>query len=466
MTGTVSRHILRANSSHDITAENSTAAVKSYVLALGFTEQLSTGAHSLLQLGTLASDWERLLVEPMVARSHIFGAWDLVRSTPGFETGSADENLPFFSVYDQVKVNHYLHSRLDPRVGMVEYGEFLSTAPKDVTLIHFVTKVPSTINLIPTNVFSPLDSSTARRLRKEFKNKASLVLDCMFNSAALDFVTKVEERLNEARALSLNEQSAWFNVSQLLCLDTLSVYSSEFLSQYIKQPSTVIFTNWCGCGVRNCTLTATEFVPQKRPLPTNFRYAVLTRASCKNCTVSSQHELHSSLVREAAAVFLSQQLQMTRPFLAVHVRLERVIEDGFALDAAGYVIACLKELKEFVERNATGSKQILLITDVGKQYGSDSCNKQGDRCNNGSAALGLKALDTLGLARQQYVPETLHNSAFVSLVEMHALAAGEQLVMVGRGGFQRTLESLYLALGHSRQDIHLICSTKPNTVPD
>ena len=437
---------------------------KSYLLALGYTEQLSAATHTMFTLGTLAADWGANMVEPFVKKSFLFGLQNVM--PPEFKAINDKDMLRLFEVYDQARVNQELHEKTSPQVTMTDFDTFLAEAPPNVTLFHFTTM---------SSKYSPkkfaLDSKETQLLEKELaKEPTDHVLQCL--SLGLSGLRRIEKdidkELNSKRMMLFKRankrapvsEMAEFKINNVWCLNSRQVYRSDTLGKYVPPHSTVIFTNWRGCGVRPCS-----YRDRRANTPIEwrdkFRYAILTENRTLQ-RLNNQHVLHHSSIEENARLFL-KKLGYSSPFVSIHVRIERVVQQSKETkDPASYIKQCLDEFTAAIQSLAQTkgeSPKTLMITDVGSKYGTSTCQK-GKKCKLQESKQVLSQLNRLGFHPQSYDPHVMNmtqNNGYVSLVEMHMLAAGDKLVMMGFGGFQAILENLFLSYGHSKQDVIHIC---------
>ncbi len=224
--------------------------------------------------------------------------------------------------------------------------------------------------------------------------------------------------------------------------------------------TTIIFTNWKGCGLQKCTYNDEESDTSPPLWKDSFRYAIRTKTHA-NPRLNNQHILHHASVENYAKRYL-KHLGYTELFVSIHVRIERLLKLSIEKNNPNFVQRCLKELL-IIAHNLTysGNKntKTLLLTDVGSKYGTSTC-RRGKKCNTSRTRLIMSQLQELGLQHNWYDPSVFNsteNSGYVSLVEMHMLTLGEQLLLVGFGGFQAIAKSLFLSYGHSNNDVNHIC---------
>ena len=449
---------------HSIPPANFTHSHKwnhpSYLLALGYSEQLNAATHSVLQLSALALDWKANLVEPTLVTSHIFGIKGVY---PPFIDGDPlmTHQMRLFDVYDASKINQVLHLHISPHVSMRSFQTFLLHAPRNITLLHFNTRSRER-----TKRLFALSVEETEQITSSFrKANEAIVLEYPFlkMSISMEYVNKIENQLNWMTPNISNH----FRVVRILYLNPKAVYTSVDLSRHLVFPGTFIFTNWHGCGRSNCTIGTKDEIDLQIKKPKNahreFRYTVLTKRSF-SFSLKREYLLHLPSIEKEAGTYLALINFTKFHFVSVHLRMERIIRRALADRERHYQFSCIVGLQKILNRivpigNKTsykGSHHVLLISDFSSKYGTDSCS--GRNCNK-KEVIEFHSLLRHYVDFHSYQPDTLNrNSGFVSLVEMHMLALGKKLVLVGYGGFQSVLEQLFLSKGHTKEDVyHISC---------
>lgn len=428
---------------------------ESYLLALGYSEQLSAATHTMFQLGTLAADWNATLVEPIVVKSHLLGLRGML--PPMFASTSDRETIRLSEIYNIALVNEVFQSLISPELSMVPSDAFLLHAPREVTLLHFIDR-----NHISVREFAFSMPETVS-IENTFNETNLSVLDCSSIVSGKILMHRLENHLNVMRR-SLKVQWSHrgdFSVKRLLCLDQRLVYRSHVLLQNISLPGTVIFTNWHGCAMRNCSMYHHGNLQlfRKPNNCTTFRPIVLAR---KGLVFTSVYRLHHSSVQKVARDYLSVS-GMRQPFVAIHIRIERLLLDEVKMKwkRNSYIKHCLESLKDILDKlkERHDLQRRLLITDMGR-YGTDSCQNVDYCSKNRIQRIFLILEERLGLTVNSYDPKVLNgteNSGYVSLVEMSMLAQGEKLVLVGHGGFEKNLQNKFLSLNHKMEDVYRLC---------
>ena len=410
---------------------------RSFLLALSYSEQLSAATNSMFQLAPLAADWNAQLVEPIVARSHLFGIRGLVPS----HFKSARDEIGLFNLYSLEKINDVLHRRVAANLNMVSQAEFIATAPQNITLLFFdIYESPSHSFSLSKHIASIYDKSRGR----------DGVIDCTTMPGASNLAQQLEKHLT-----NLCSHDKPFVVVKSLCLKHSTVYNSKMLFQHVHHPGTLVFASWRGCGFSNCS------VHHRRDSKLNpFRFGILTENTfTQSLPIEHFHFLHSENVKTTAEHYL-KQLGIKKPFLSIHIRSERLIKHGIWMKVASNWKCCLDNLKGLLEtlRDKFPRQQTLVITDY-SPYGTDGC-RTGVLCKPEMVRALISRVKSFNLTIVSYEPAKfggIRNSGFVSLVEMNMLSLGAELVLTGGGGFQAILKGMFLSLNHTKTDVHTVC---------
>ena len=365
------------------------------------------------------------------------------------------DKMNFFDIFNASAINEMLHSQVSPHVNMTSFQDFTYNAPRNITILHFNTR-----SINKTKRLFALSQEEVQSIDSAFNdvdNKTILHCDFQKMKVMKRYINRLEEKLNTLPAM---EREGYFRVVQVLCLNPLLIYRSDILSQHFASPGTFIFTNWHGCSLRNCSLKAEPMKPKD-----TFRYTVLTHKEF-SFHVHSEHKFHHTSIDRTALTYLRYINYTESSFLSIHIRAERIIRKA---KSRNYEVQCMNKLLSVLSgiENTTqrevykGSHRILMISDLSSEYGTDSCS--GRWCSQ------RKFTNFYNLLRSyfdfhSYQPDTLNttkNSGFVSLVEMHMLASGRNLVSVGSwvpSGFQNVLQQLFLSKGHTSKDLyHISC---------
>ena len=429
----------------------------SYLLALSYSEQISAGLHSVLQLATLAHDFGAHLVEPTVVASHIFGIEGVY---PQFYNTSDTEakKIKMFGLFNQSRMNNVLHSGVSPTVSMVPFPSFLKDAPQDISIFHF-----NSPNLAKASRLFTLPQHQVMALVTAFeKNPEKQILDCRTNVSGMRTIMDlVERRLNM-------QEVRPFKVTEVFCFNHNHIYRSDQLLQLIPAPRTIIFTNWGGCGLDDCSYNSKAVLREKDAMAAvpHIRHAVLTKKKFK-VRLKEEHKMHNKHVQTLAQDYLRRLNLPVSKFIAVHIRMERIVRKALESKVNINYTKCLNTILNVIDtiinkdnpssdqRHFQGSQQILAMSDMpGSEFGSDTCS--GRYCNLHEVRMLYHTLRTR-MDFQSFEPGVLgmvRNAGLVSLVEMQMLSMGKKLVLVGFGGFQAVLKSLFLSRGHNEGDVH------------
>ena len=419
-----------------------------YLLALSYEEQLSAATRSMFQLAPLAADWNAQLVEPTVVNSNLFGIRGLV---PSHLERCEKDAIRLFDLYDRTRLHELLHERLSPNLNMVPLEDFILSASQNITILHF------NVHNSPARNFG-LSKDEVTHISNQLKMKQlagnSIVLDCSKVPGASNLARRLEKRLN-AIHLKLHNGAVGsnFTVLRSLCLNQKSTYHSQRLLKHISHSATIIFSTWRGCGSGACS-----YLHREQELPSNpspFRFDILTENRFHppgSISVEQFHILQHASIQRTAQLYL-EAVGIRKPFISVHIRTEKLLIDGINWRC------CLSTLANLVSPWKLHQK--LLVTDSASVYGTFGCRGHGI-CNPNITKAIVSTLRSFNFTTNSYDPSLLNgtrNSGYVSLVEMNMLSLGYKLVLLGRGGFQLTLKSLYLSRNdHKETDIYHICS--------
>ena len=386
----------------------------SYLLAMVYAEQLNSATHHYASLVNIAADWMMKSIEPMIAKSRLYGLQCLYNP-------NINENFyhygQFFN-FGQVsqRLNRCLASG---NVSVItSRADFLSGSHRDIVVVHFVHKKP--LPVISNCVGIPNNKPYLQKLHYTGENFA----DCTKVAGETGMLASVEKMLNDelkGNGMGVHET---FHVSKVICVDAFQQVSIPKLKEAIQshgKTSSVVFIHWQG------ERTAISLSGNERS-----RRCLLNRIE------------HSEEVIKAASLFIDS-LNLKRPFLSVHIRSERIIHSNSL--HSGYQECCMRRLHSLIEEIMKKHEllSVLLVRDYG-EYGTDSCF-YGDHtkphwfCKDLSDHM-MKEIGEWGIHYSSFDPskfQSVKNSGFVSLVETNVLLQGEVLLTVGYGSFQSQL---------------------------
>ena len=429
----------------------------------------------MLQLGTLALDIGANLVETTLFQSYLFGIEGIYPPHHLQERTATTTALRLFEVYNSILVNDHLHKKLSPLVSMDSFEDLLSRASRDVTLIHFSTERSITPHV---RRISPDSSLDLLRIKWAFLRHLNIV-DCAV-SGFQSLVKKIEYQLNHKLALlKSSKMSRPFKVIRVLCLNPQYTFTSKTLSKYISLPGTVVFTNWLGCCLNECTMPRSvphriNKIVAQQSTGKHFR-TKLPQSHCRNSLrfsvpiskpylgrVRDAQLFHHPRILDAAQRQL-EHLGLNpekNGYLSIHIRIERIIRTAAKAELykrqnkLDFIEQCVGRIVSHIQDNLVGEENLmkyLLFTDLG-EHGTNSLTKP---ALNSTAQLFLKILKSHGVQVHHCKLELLrdrysHNSGFVSLVEMTMLALGRRLLLVGGGGFQVNIAHKFYSLHQTR----------------
>ena len=451
----------------------------------------------MLQLSALALDWGANLVETVVFQSFLFGIEGIYPhhhlSTINSSNTSA---LRLFEIYDSNLLNSHIHENLSPDVSMDSFDVFLRRAEREITLIHFATEQSTVPHIRRISPDSSLDLLAAKLAFRRHAYIANCSRPNLYGFT--DLTKKIEHSLN-SKAASLHRDdhdksisqkktlSTPFKITRVLCLNPKYTYTSDTLSKYISLPGTVIFTNWLGCCLNECTIhnvketndhtlsddTIGDYYPISQwPLShcnTSLRFSVPTRMSYTGRVRDAQLFHHSRIMYAAKRQLEYMGIDQKKGYVSIHIRIERIIRDvaesNFKLwprNKLNFMEKCVEKILDRLQKLLTliqAEKQnflskFLLITDI-SEYGTNSLTTS-TLLND--AQLFLEILKSHGVQVHRCNLALLsdhdaHNSGYVSLVEMSMLALGQKLLLVGGGGFQINIAHKFYSLHGRKRDV-------------
>ena len=451
------------------TATDSTHPPVNYLLALGYSEQISSGTSSVLQLSALALDFGAHLVEPTIVSSHIFGI-EGVYPTYYEQQDSRNRSVKLFYMFDETKINQAIHSHLSPLVDIANFSTFLKHAPRNITIFHF-----NSFNLVKNKRLFTFPGMEVNKLITIFKkNPRNQILNCLKDFSGMKTISKiVEKQLNLKAGRNSKDK---FEVTEGFCFNHDHIYQSTQLLDLIPNSRTIIFSNWGGCGLKDCTYTSKDLEREKEAMAAvpHIRHAVLTRKRLK-FSLKKESTLHHKRFDKISRNYLKYLEFNPYEFISVHVRLERIVRHALESEAnvKNYYTRCLDSLTRIVNnitsgfnssrhhQHFQGSRQVLAMSDnPGSEFGTDTCT--GRKCSLNETRK-LHSILEREVHFQSFDPEvggiTVRNGGAVSLVEMHMLSMGRKLILVGYGGFQAVLKTLFLSCcGHNERDVYHVCN--------
>ncbi len=392
-----------------------------YMLSFHYPEQLTMASRHFVSFVNLAAPWGMRAVEPLVLDSRLYGL-HLPRKVMMYD---------YSRLFDLPQANRMLGScLLGPNQGsevIFKLKNFLADSYRNIVLVYFVTKV----NIIVSKESNAYFMSTLR-------SAAKAIMDCTDAGKTMGVIKNFENRLNSQKLNSnyIGHQEK-FVISRMICVDYHTTVSLTNLSNLIARNwkqnyrESVLFIIWQG------QRTAYKFDEPSQELMQKCKLDVMPR---------------SAEVLNTSKLFL-QSLAIEKPFLSVHLRIEKVIQR--AAFNPDYINCCTQEVLSVINNtlHKYHLKGTLVFSDYG-MYGTDAC-RSGQKtmpisfCKTSSDKI-LKRLSQVGIQRVEFDVKTFsgvpQNSGFASLVESHALVQGDMLVAMGGGSFQSTMRKNFVTL--------------------
>ena len=416
-----------------------------YMLSFHYAEQLTSASRHFVSFVNLAAQWGMRAVEPLVVNSRLFGLGiprtNMYKYSRLFNLSHANEILGSCLL----RQSHQSESDV-----VFKMRDFLADSYKSFVLVYFVRKTP-----LPS-VRSIVSKEDNVHFRARFRSAARTMFDCTDTGRTTGVIRNIESVLNSNKLWRMNTDLVRkFTVSRMICVNHYKVVSlTELRNLIIPSRNTsyresVLFIKWQGMR------TAYKF----------------DEPSCKlmeKCKLDAMP--HSAEVFDASKAFL-QSLALEKPFLSVHMRTEKLIQNEAFYQ--GYRICCTRKLLSVInttvhEHNLKGA---LVLSDYGT-YGTDACF-YGERtmprsfCKLRSDKI-VKYLSQGGIQVAEFDVKSFagvpQNSGFASLVEADALLQGDMLIMMGFGSFQSTMRKKFVELyqdSHTTAPEHCCVSVCP-----
>ena len=447
--------------------KNKTKCNNSYVLAIRYYEQLTSGIRNSLQLGHLFKEMDARLVEPFVQNSGLSG---ISRNFCPRQKNCTSKAKPISTILDYSKISKECYDLTEP----VSFQTFLETSARQLVLLHPMREMDHG---------SGLKTILSEKHMTELKNCVQNdhhVCEC--GNILKRFVTAVETSLNKNYK---STEVAPFSIRSVICFDTAQPLTLASLLQSVPHgsPLSYVFTFWYGTackkqmpgfkpgsergvGLKNvdmyentilkiCTeAKRTHIVPQ-----TSLPEKCARRSDISASLVSI--EFMSQPVKELATAFLgNQHLKNIKSMVAIHYRTEWIYKT--LGDSSKAVKCCMKEINQLfaslsADHEINLQENSILISDQGP-YGSRSCASSCSRLAD-SLLIALKKSHNLTAVYFDPVKYncTSYGSSIPALVEHASLARGRYLVLIGGGKFQRSILTSALQVGNVKR-VYSVCS--------
>ncbi|XP_065911535.1 uncharacterized protein [Dysidea avara] len=397
----------------------------SFLLALNYFEQLTCATRNFLSFGYVAQNLGAKVVIPYLVHSRLYSIPDLLpsREIPGLF-------YPLNTVYDINKLNETFYSL--SKAYLVYFKDFILHAPRDIVLIDIIHKTlaPREFGLI-------------------YKDLKKVLLYTSVNKTAFNcnhLVSTWNQPLFHGIELMLRISARYFDAD---------VTTDEIKQLIGPKPQTIIFTQWRNCAYHSCEINA------PRTIGNPVRNRILHHKPVQSLAPQSINHTplpFNNTIKSAAIKYL-QSIKIFSPYISLHIRIEKLSRinekiSGHTDCCFGLLDGLLASLKEKY------FNQTLMITDI-SEYGSDACY---DKVCAPHAKKVKKMLKQRQLVQYSFDPKVVGSSdspAFASLAEMHMLAMGDRLIVMGYGSFKTQIITQFL-YSHPRNHLYHICTESGN----
>ena len=411
-----------------------TAEQRGYLAVLNIPEQLTAATTDLFQLYLFNQKHLKLgMIEPYVLGSHL-------KTVP--PVSKDFRSLPLISTFlnRSVMLTNLRRCFHSDHVDLHPFPDFLVNAARQFIVVRFIT-VKTTI----------LHGS---------------ITNCNFS------MEDIEHRLNYHlkkvgdRAFSKHGMNYTFRGVHSLCVKAIpkEPFSMKDVAQFIR--------TWM---TNNSNGTKEPFSPQFSVVIPEWRRVKNTEDPLyyydpsytrTNRTYSCQLRslAHTSYVIQAAKRMF-QNLSLSRPFIGVHVRSERISEQELKWRRTGFINSCISNfsaiLQVVMEEYNISLENVVFIHD-GSQYGSDSMRSRERNASN----YIISRIKAIGIKNIQYRSQTNSTninsaSALVQFVEKEFLVSADVLITLGYGGFQNSLITKFKGKHSDGNNWYTLCSDSP-----
>ena len=420
----------------------------SYLMAIRYQEQLTSGIRNALQLSHLFREHGSRLVEPFIAGTRLYGL--------------VPRGHPLSTVLDfNAIAGECFHIN-----NIASFDDFLRKSTRDIVLLHPVS------NPNPATVLEVVPGYSVKQ-RWSAKDILPCLLEqgvCQCSKEFGDYARNLEQALN----VYVNHTAPMFRVRQVICFNKLKSMTVE---QFLKAAGlhetkvySYIFTVWFGTS---CTSMPQVHSPgdakhsSKARCPGTFRARFIPETHppsvCGKGNVDHSYistEFLSPDLKELATKFASSQRSGTGTKVSVHFRTEWLTVRSSKVECCQTAI--VDALKMIVKMYNVDN--VLYVTDLGP-FGTKSCDQQ---CRTRGKQLIQNIEDSTGLKPVHFDPVNYSakfegGGVIAPLVENAALSDAEVLVLIGGGKFQSSILSSAL-LSSSLRHVYSVCS--PSTLLD
>ena len=431
------------NVSNNLQSNISTAKVKDnkqsfFLLALNYFEQLTCATRNFLSFGFIAQNLGAKVVLPYLVHSRMYSIPDLLPSKeiPGLF-------YPLNTIYDIGKLNETFYSF--SKTHLAHFKDFILHAPREIVLVDVVHK-----NLAPREF--GLSSKDLKKVLSYMAIKGETAINCSW------LVSAWNQPLFHDIELMLRISSRFFGAEEFIIKNYICVsLEADVTTDKIKQligpvPQTIIFTQWRNCAYQSCEINAPRIISNP------IRNRILYHKVVKSRSINHIPLPFNDTIKSAAMQFL-HKIKIFSPYISLHIRIEKLSRINEKI--SGHTDCCFRLLDSLLSSlKEKHFNQILMITDIG-EYGSDACY---DKVCAPHAKKVKKMLQQRRLVQYSFDPKAVgssDSSAFASLAEMHMLAMGDRLIVMGYGSFKNQIITHFL-YSHPKKHLYHICTESGN----
>lgn len=383
-----------------------------YIMVLHIVEQLQTAALNFFQLCNLAASHKLQIMEPTIEETF-------------YKLPDKDAVAYFSDLYNLTLANEKLKECLGINYSLiVPFDEALSLT--EVVFVNLMKK---------------------REMFPEW---------CSNDSSRTLFVNRLEQRISNAARVDSEKHNFHIQNSDSVCIDAAGRLDVNGIFSLL----TTRLTRNKGELVHGNSCCRALVFSQWRGIRTNPRkiYFYDPNFVHNNCSLLDIFQPNDQIL-EAAGSYISL-LQLRRPYLGIHIRLEKVIQDEWT--RPGWTTLCINKLLKAVrtlrDKYNLDLQNVVAFRDYGSQ-GSSTCQS----CPTYMKSLDIDAkLASSGIRIAEYeavdsnIPHTGKRS-FAAFVEMETLSHADYLLTVGWGTFTHNVAEKFVANQGSESKVFSLC---------
>ena len=428
----------RARSWHQRKAETAkvplTMVQRGYLVVLDIPEQLTAATEDLAQLYMFNQKHLKLgMIEPYVLGSRLKTVPPLsedFRSLPVITT--------FFN--RSLMLNNLKRCFQSDHVELHSFPDFLINAARQFIVVTFITAKTTM-----------LDGN---------------ISNCSSNMEDIEYL--LNYHLNKVRDTAISKHGVNFTFGGVHSLCVKAVPEEPFSMKDVAQFIRTWMTNTSNGTKDHFSPQFSVVIPEWRGVKNmeNHHYYYDPSYTGRNMTgpCELQTLAHTSYVTQAAKSMF-QRLSLSQPFIAVHVRSERISQPELEWHRTGFIDSCIsnfsKVLQIVMKEHNISLENVVFIHD-GSQYGSDSMWESRRNASN----YIMSRIKAIGINHVQYKPQENFTNidsvttecALAQFVEKEFLASADILIMLGYGGFQHSLLLRFKSKGNDRNHWYKLCS--------